>query len=167
MLPYGGISGVGNVPLGWIAVTLVAMLMLAAWGYRHMKPLLWVVSWVANRCRYWYHLSFEHDTQPQWAGLTRQDMSRARAKAKRMMARGPGTTPPEGQPKPKRVGHRMRATRRYRRAKRRGELIQPPVVAPLEEEAPHVPPPAPKVRYRPPKLSRSSRCRERAGAPGG
>jgi hypothetical protein len=127
VLPGNGISGDSGVPLGWIAVTMVVMLMLAIMVRRHLKLLSWGVSWVAIQCRYWYHLSFEHDTQPQWAGLTRQDMSRARAKAKRMLAKGPGAPPVGGKPKPKRVGHRMRAARRYRRAKRRGELILPPV----------------------------------------
>jgi hypothetical protein len=112
---------------------------------------MWMVSRVGNQCRYWYYLSFEHDSQPQWAGLTRQDMSRARAKAKRMLAKGPGPPIPGGKPRANRVGPRMRATRRYRRAKRRGELIQPPAVAPPMEEAPLVPSPVPKVRYKPPK----------------
>jgi hypothetical protein len=136
----------GIIPLGWLTITLVATLLCALWGYRYRKTILWAVSGVLNQFRYWYHLSFEHDLQPQWAGLTRHDMSRARAKAKRMRAKGPGSPLPEGTPCATHVGHRMRASRRYRRAKRRGDLVQPPAMVQPVEEVPIVPPPAPKVR---------------------
>jgi hypothetical protein len=137
--------------LGWLTITLVAILLCALCGYQLRKTILWMVSRVGNQCRYWYYLSFEHDSQPRWAGLTRQDMSRARAKAKRMLAKGPGPPIPGGKPRANRIGPRMRATRRYRRAKRRGELIQPPAVATPVGEAPLVPSPVPKVRYKPRK----------------
>jgi hypothetical protein len=78
--------------------------------------------------QYYCNLSLEYDENSRWEGLTRQDMTRARIKAKRHRARMASSTKSSQTPKRihKPIGPARRRERARRRAKRRGEtLIEP------------------------------------------
>jgi hypothetical protein len=78
--------------------------------------------------QYYCNLSLEYDENSRWEGLTRQDMTRARIKAKRHRAKLAPPQKPSQTPKRihKPIGPARRRERARRRAKRRGEtLIEP------------------------------------------
>jgi hypothetical protein len=82
--------------------------------------------------QYYCNLSLEDDDNSRWEGLTRQDMTRARIKAKRHKAKLALTREQQHAPTRTRkpIGPARRRERARRRAKRRGEkLIEPKAAA--------------------------------------
>jgi hypothetical protein len=79
--------------------------------------------------QYYCNLSLEYDKNAKWEGLTRQDMTRARIKARRHRARTGSTNKSHHKHQQrihKPIGPARRRERARRRAKRRGEtLIEP------------------------------------------